>query len=107
LTGLAIAPELGDEIAQRTVGETELASDIRQRTPVYKEGTQGLKTAVLRLARFEEKLLTAQVFHDQPSKVSWLFLGDGEENGNEKTACQARGKTGHACQPSKIRGKRP
>ena len=72
---MAAGTEPGDEIAERTVGEAELTSDVGQGTPVQEEGTQGLVVALLRLTGFKEKLLTTLVVHDRPSKVSRISLG--------------------------------
>jgi hypothetical protein len=74
---MAVGTEPGDEIAERTVGEAELTSDVGQETPVQEEGTQGLVVALLGLARFVEELLAAQVVHDRPSKVSLHFEAMG------------------------------
>src|SRR5262249_40531556 len=77
LIGMASAAELADQIAEGAVGEAELAGDVGQGTPLQKEGTQGLVTALLGLAGFAEELLAAQVVHDGPSQVSLLFRTDG------------------------------
>jgi hypothetical protein len=73
VTSQAAGTEPGNEIAERTVSEAELTSDVGQGTPVQEEGTQGLVVALLGLARFAEELLAAQVVHDRPSKVSLHF----------------------------------
>jgi len=70
LIGLAASSEPGDEIAERTVGEAEVTSDVGQGTPVQEEGTQGFVVALLGLARIAKELLAARVVHDRPSKVS-------------------------------------
>ena len=74
---MAAGAELRDEIAERAVGEAELAGDVGQGTPLQEEGTQGLVLALQRLAGFPEELLAAQVVHDGPSKVSLLFGANG------------------------------
>ena len=73
MTCLAAGTELRDEIAERTVSEAELTSDVGHGTPVDEEGTHGLVVALLGLARFAEELLATQVVHDRPSKVSLHF----------------------------------
>jgi hypothetical protein len=70
---LAAGTELTDEITQRAMSEAELASDVRQRTPLDKEGTQGFVVALQSPRGFEEELLTALVIHDRPSKCHSFF----------------------------------
>ena len=59
MIGLALAAEPGDEVAEGTVGETELARDVGQRTPLQEVGAQGLVVPLLGLTGLAEELLTA------------------------------------------------
>jgi hypothetical protein len=67
---LTLAAELGDEIAERAVGEAELAGDVGQGTPLQEDGTQRFVAALLRLLGFAEKVLAARVIHDRSSEMS-------------------------------------
>jgi hypothetical protein len=71
---MATGTELGDKIAEGAVGEAELASDVGQGASFHEEGAQSFVVALLGLVGFAEELLTAQVVHGRPSRVS-LHLG--------------------------------
>jgi len=73
LLGIAAGAKLGDEIAERAVGKTKLARDVGQGSSIQEESTQGFVATLLRLLRFAEELLAAQVVHDRSSEVSHHF----------------------------------
>jgi hypothetical protein len=74
-----LAAELGDEIAQRAVGQAETAGEVGQRLPVHKEGPQDFVATLQGLVGFEKELPAARVVHEQASELSLHYLAKGPQ----------------------------